>query len=137
MPFEKGKIPKGAKPFKKGESGNPTGKPKGVEHSSTRLKRLLELTQDLKNPVTGETESFSVAEQMDLALIIKARKGDVLAYREILDRLEGKAKQSTDITTKGEKLNQSPILFLSADKLTEKQIEQYLQKDAGNNDESI
>jgi 2-oxoglutarate dehydrogenase complex dehydrogenase (E1) component-like enzyme len=112
MPFEKGKIPKGAKPFKKGESGNPTGKPKGVEHSSTRLKRLLELTQDLKNPVTGETESFSVAEQMDLALIIKARKGDVLAYREILDRLEGKAKQSTDITTDGESLNKGFIDFL-------------------------
>lgn len=86
------------KPFKPGQSGNPKGKPKGVEHSSTRLKRLLELTQKMKNPVTGQDEDFTVAEQMDLALINKARKGDVLAYREILDRLEGKAKQTVEQT---------------------------------------
>ena len=90
-------FPHDGKKFKKGESGNPEGKPKGIEHSSTRLKRLLELTQKMKNPVTNQDEDFSVAEQMDLALIIKARKGDVTAYREIMDRLEGKPQSKVQV----------------------------------------
>jgi hypothetical protein len=91
---------KGLKPFKKGVSGNPKGRPKGVQNSTTRLRRILELTQKKKNPVTGDIEDFSVAEQMDMALINKALRGDVIAYREIIDRLEGKAKQSVEVTEK-------------------------------------
>jgi hypothetical protein len=82
-------------PAKKGEVRNPKGKPKGIQHSKTRLRRLLELTQDLTNPITGEVEGFTVLEQLDLQQIIKARKGDLGAYREILDRLEGKARDDS------------------------------------------
>jgi hypothetical protein len=82
-------------PAKKGEIRNPKGKPKGLQHSKTRLKRLLEITQDLTNPITGEVEGFTVLEQLDLQQIIKARKGDLGAYREILDRLEGKTKDDS------------------------------------------
>jgi hypothetical protein len=82
--------------FVKGQSGNPSGKPKGTIHSSTRLKRILDLVQKKKNPVTGHEEEFTVLEQMDLVQISKALKGDSKAYAEILDRLEGKAKQTID-----------------------------------------
>ena len=58
--------------------------------------------QDIKNPVTGEVEGFSVAEQMDLAIIIKARKGDTHAYNAIVDRLEGKPNISIDQTITGD-----------------------------------
>lgn len=85
-------LKKGVK-FKKGKSGNPAGKPKGTENSKTRLRRLLTLVQIKKNPVTGDNEEFSLLEQMDMSLIVKALKGDVTAYREILDRYEGKAAQ--------------------------------------------
>ena len=86
------------RPYPKGVSGNPAGKPKGTEHSKTRLKRLLDLVQKKKNPITGEEEEFTVLELMDMQMIAKALKGDQRAYEAVVDRLEGKPKQSTDIT---------------------------------------
>jgi hypothetical protein len=73
------------------------GNIRGTEHSSTRLKRLLHAIQKAKNPVTKTDEEFTTLELMDAALMAKALKGDVAAYREILDRLEGKAVQKTEI----------------------------------------
>jgi len=87
------------KPWKPGETGNPKGRPKGVANSKTRLLRLLEITQDLQNPITGSIEGFTVLEQLDLAQIIKAKKGDTKAYDSILDRLEGKPQQKMSFAT--------------------------------------
>lgn len=86
------------KPFKKGEVANPKGRGKGVQNSKTRLLKLLELVTKVRNPVTGEEEEFSIAEQLDMQIIAKARKGDLKAYEILFDRLEGKPKQTTDIT---------------------------------------
>ena len=85
-------------PAQKGEIRNPNGRPKGIPNSKTRLLRLLELVQVKTNPITGEKEEFTVAEQLDMMVLQKAFKGDLRAYQEILDRLEGKPKQTTDIT---------------------------------------
>lgn len=87
------------------------GRPKGIPNTKTRLKRLLELEQSIKNPVTGKDEMFTVAEQMDLAMISKARKGDVRAYNALVDRLEGKAQSSVDVTSLGEKLEVNIVDF--------------------------
>jgi hypothetical protein len=87
-------------PFQKGNPGGP-GRPKGVPNSKTRLLRLLELVQTQTNPITGEKEEFTVAEQLDMVLINKARKGDIRAYQEVMDRLEGRAKQSTEVEISG------------------------------------
>jgi len=84
--------------FEKGQSGNPNGRPKGVQNSKTRLLRLLELVQKKRNPITGEEEDFTVLELMDMQMISKALKGDQRAYEAVVDRLEGKPKQTTDIT---------------------------------------
>ena len=100
------------KPFPKGVSGNPKGYTPGIPHSKTRLKRLLELTEQLKNPVTGEIEGFTVAEQLDLQQIIKARKGDTKAYTVIMDRLEGQPQRNTDITTDGQAINPILVKFI-------------------------
>lgn len=90
------------KPFKPGQSGNPKGYPKGVPHSKTRLKRLLMLTENLTNPITKEVEGFTVAEQLDLAQIIKAKKGDTRAYNALMDRFEGKPTQVIDMSVNDE-----------------------------------
>ena len=87
-------------PFQKGNPGGP-GRPKGVPNSKTRLLRLLELVQVKTNPITGEKEEFTIAEQLDMVLINKALKGDLNAYKELFDRLEGRAKQSTEVELTG------------------------------------
>ena len=91
------------KPFKEGydERREGNGRKKGVPNSRTRLLRLLELVQTKTNPVTGEKEEFTVAEQLDMVLINKALKGDLNAYKELFDRLEGRAKQTNEIELSG------------------------------------
>jgi len=94
-------------PAKKGEVRNPNGRPKGLPNAKTRYKRLLELVTEKANPVTGEMEEFTQLELMDMAIFSKALKGDIRAYTEIIDRLEGKPEQGIDVTTKGEALIQT------------------------------
>jgi hypothetical protein len=71
--------------FKKGESGNPNGRPKGSKNRSTIARQWLEVNQNLKNPLTGENETMSQEDLMTLALIKKARDGDVNAYKALMD----------------------------------------------------
>jgi hypothetical protein len=73
------------KPFEKGESGNPNGRPKGAKNRSTIAKYWLEVNQNLKNPLTGESQTMSQEDLMTLALIKKARDGDVNAYKALMD----------------------------------------------------
>jgi hypothetical protein len=84
-------------PEKGDPSPNPAGKPKGTLNTATRMKRLFELVVERKNPLTGKKEIFTGAELLDMALFKKALKGDVNAYREIMDRVEGKV--TTTINT--------------------------------------
>ena len=62
------------------------------------LKRFLEIIQFEENPVTGAKEKLTVAERMDLMQLKNALNGDLSAYKEILDRLEGKAKQPVEMS---------------------------------------
>ena len=71
--------------FNKGESGNPAGRPKGSRNRSTIARQWLEVNQSLKNPLTGEQETMSQEDLMTLALIKKARDGDVNAYKALMD----------------------------------------------------
>ena len=82
--------------FKKGESGNPNGRPKGSKNRSTIAKYWMEVQQDLKNPLTSETERMSQEDLMTLALIKKARSGDVAAYKALMDSGYGAPIQQTE-----------------------------------------
>jgi len=101
--------------FKPGQSGNPKGRPPGIPNAKTRYKRLLELTTKATNPITKETEDFTQLELMDMAIFNKALKGDLASYNTIMDRLEGKPQQSTDLTSGGESINPVLVKFLDDD----------------------
>lgn len=77
--------------FKKGQSGNPKGRPKGSRNRSTVAREWLEVAQKFKNPITGKDETLEQQDIMTLALIKKAREGDVSAYRELMDSAYGKS----------------------------------------------
>lgn len=93
MPFKKGETPVGAKPFVKGQSGNPAGKKKGTKTRATIALNWLEVNQKIKNPITNETEAMSQEDIMTLSLIKKAREGDVQAYKALMDSAYGAPKQ--------------------------------------------
>ena len=76
--------------YKKGQSGNPNGRPVGALGSKTILQKYLNLTTKAVNPITNMTESLTVAEQIHLKQVAKAIDGDLYSYKEIIDRLEGK-----------------------------------------------
>lgn len=110
MPFKKGEIPKGAKPFKKGQSGNPLGREKGVPQRSTIAKRWLSVNQNLKNPITNLVENMSQEDIMTLSLIKEAREGNVNAYKALMDSAYGAPKH--DVSLSGNiHLSDEPIIF--------------------------
>lgn len=72
--------------FKKGVSGNPGGKSK-------------------KKPLTAELERLASdpaqAKLAAAALVTRAKRGDVHAFREFADRVEGKVEQPVAVTQTG------------------------------------
>lgn len=84
-------------PFKPGESGNPNGRPKGTKNRSTIARKWLEINEKVKNPITGELETLTQEDIMTLAVLKKARNGDVNAYKELLNNGYGLPTQSIDV----------------------------------------
>lgn len=85
-------------PFKKGQSGNPKGRPVGSKNRSTIAKKWLSVEQNQKNPLTNQDEDMSQEDLITLALIKKARKGDVQAYQKLLDSAYGAPVQQIEQT---------------------------------------
>jgi len=78
--------------FKPGQSGNPSGRAKNCV-----LSDMLEAIGNEIDPKTGET-FFQVAAE---ALLAKAFRGDIGAFRELADRVEGKPRQRVEVTGAG------------------------------------
>jgi hypothetical protein len=77
-------------PIPKGVSGNPNGRPKGTLNRGSIVRRWLEASEQIKNPITGITERLTQYDIITLGLIKKARAGDVQAFRELMDSSFGK-----------------------------------------------
>ncbi len=78
------------KPFKKGQSGNPLGRPKSITLSEAYRNQLAQA-------VPADPEGRTYAEVIAKLVCVKAIKGDVSAAKEIADRVEGRPKQSLDV----------------------------------------
>jgi uncharacterized protein HemY len=89
---QRNKFPSGNKignRFPKGESGNPSGRPK-----------LTRLTDALREQITEQLQNAperTIAEAIARKLIKLALDGDIAAIREVFDRTEGKPKQAIDL----------------------------------------
>ena len=70
-------------PFKKGQSGNPNGRPPKGFSMAEVLRRLLE-----------EGKDAPTAEEIAKKAIAAAKNGDMRAIEFIFDRIDGKPKQS-------------------------------------------
>lgn len=100
MPFQKGITPEGAIPFKKGESGNPDGRPPGIRNSKTIYraiadKTLEELGIDVESLPKGMDAATATAIMQYKRAIIA---GDTVAAKEVMDRAFEKVTDRLDIT---------------------------------------
>lgn len=86
--------------FKKGQSGNPKGRP-------PKLPKLDEL---LATVMTQERNGVTAAEAVLKALLAKATKGDVRAAELLLDRTFGKLRTDVDVTSAGHAIT-PPIIW--------------------------
>ena len=84
------------KPFGKGNNANPNGRPKGSKNRATVARQYLDLITKQKNGLTGEVEELSQEEVITLAMLTTASKGDVNAYKAVMDSAFGQPKQTTD-----------------------------------------
>jgi|SRR5580704_127920 hypothetical protein len=79
--------------FKKGQSGNPSGRPKSKMLSEAYKNKLEEL---VPNDAEGRTWAELIAEGQ----VRDAVRGNVQAAREIADRTEGRARQAIEFEDK-------------------------------------
>lgn len=92
------------KPFKKGQSGNPNGRPKGTQNRTTIARKWLALSDLHTNPITNVEENLSYEDLITLRQIKEAREGSTHAYKAVLDSAYGTPKGELDITTDGDKI---------------------------------
>lgn len=77
------------KPFPKGVSGNPKGKPKGTVHLSTILQKSLQ-----------NGSGYAIVNKV----VEMAKSGNIKAIELVWSRIEGKPAQAMGITTNGEQI---------------------------------
>lgn len=79
---------RGLKPFKKGVSGNPNGRPKGRKDYATLFREAVIKIAELNKVDPESIEAMLVQKGIGEAL-----KGDYRFYKDHLDRMHGQATQ--------------------------------------------
>ncbi len=78
------------KPFPRGTSGNPAGRPKMLTLSEA-------FRRQLSQPVPNDEQGRTFAEMIAAEMCARALAGDVAAAKELADRTEGRPKQAIDV----------------------------------------
>lgn len=89
--------------FKKGETGNPNGRPKKDKCITDLIGEILAQPCDYILPGVPIGQK-TWAELLAWAILLSAVKGNTTSQTEILNRREGKVKDLVDLTTKGESI---------------------------------
>ena len=98
-------FPNKEQTFKKGQSGNPKGRPR----------KLPDLDHLLAEVLGDEKDGRTATEAILMKLRSMAVSGNIRAAEVLLDRAHGKAKQSMDMTTDGKSLPVPIIQMLPPD----------------------
>ena len=98
----------------KGDKALPGVGHPGGPNTKTRLNKILSQKYKRINPLSGEEETFTVAEMLDMAMVAEGLGGNVRAYQEIIDRIEGKITQPVEHT--GNDFESVSITFVNESK---------------------
>lgn len=91
------KNPPEERKWKKGQSGNPKGKPKGTPNRSTIVSKWLEVEETVQNPLTKKMQKLTQEDLITLAQISQARKGNVRSYLALKDDKYGKQTVQVEV----------------------------------------
>lgn len=89
----------GLTPFKKGQSGNPAGKPKGTLNRKTILKHLLSMDSDIEGPDGRKLTKYEAIFSKAIERAIE--EGDNKALQLISDYKDGKATDNKKVDLSG------------------------------------
>jgi len=101
-------MPSSDTQFKPGHSGNPGGRPKRGWTWADLLEEAMEEELTTTDGKKDKAKKFITKRLVKMAI-----DGDLGAQKEIMDRMEGKPKQSTDITSGGDKLQTLLVEFIN------------------------
>jgi hypothetical protein len=111
------------KPFEKGESGNPNGRPKkyvsalkeqGYKASEVNDCILVMISMDLEElgDIWKNPKATILEKTIAHALRKSLEKGSLYSIETLLSRAIGKPKESIDHTTKGDSINEVKITIV-------------------------
>ncbi|MGB9242890.1 MAG: DUF5681 domain-containing protein [Candidatus Acidiferrales bacterium] len=101
----KGRIQNLRPPWKPGESGNPSGRPKNRPISDFYAEVAQRPVPEKLRRTLGLARGATFAEAQTVSLFIAASNGDVRAAREIREGIEGKANERSKIEHRGFDIN--------------------------------
>jgi len=97
------------KPFVKGQSGNPAGRPKGTKNFTTAFEEAIKRLASQEKIETSDIEII-------VSAIKQARDGKYPFIKDLLDRLYGKPKESLDVDMKGEAVHKWEVVIVDGTK---------------------
>jgi hypothetical protein len=97
-PIGYGKPPKKHQ-FRRGQSGNPRGRPKGAKNTATLLREILDRKIEVRSG--SHSRKITIREVILTRFAESSLKGDVKAAAFLLQRYDGSTgdEQQTDVTT--------------------------------------